>query len=210
MNRQAEKLRPALKDGHTAAEAAISLGELEAHIPAAEDDKMLGHPARFQQLDMCERLGLRQAGHRWNRGVGANIEKDPLARQFARAPAVQTDLNGFWCDEAPLAHDQLGAARFVAIQVHGDKAIDHLSLPLDDLRHIHGEVRGTGCECPAVAQEIDDFCAPDFVLAGQTGDVWTGAADPAALNDGRAMPGLRHMPGHELAARAASQHQVFI
>jgi hypothetical protein len=52
-----------------------------------------------------------------------------------------------------------------------------------------------------------DLGAPNFVLAGQTGDVWTGAADPATLDDGSSTPRLRHMPRQQLAAFAAAKDQ---
>src|SRR5208282_3795432 len=69
----AEELRSVLDDGHAAPEAAVRLGEFEANIPAAEDDEVVGHPVEFEHLDVRERPGIRQAGDRWNLGVGPQV-----------------------------------------------------------------------------------------------------------------------------------------
>jgi hypothetical protein len=61
----------------------------------------------------------------------------------------------------------------------------------------HAELAGTG-------NDPGDACAPDFVLAGKAVDVGTGAADPAALDDGNFLPCLRQMPGEIFAAFAAA------
>jgi len=39
-------------------------------------------------------------------------------------------------------------------------------------------------------QKIRDFCAPDFVLAGKTVDIWAGATNPPALDDYGLLSGL--------------------
>jgi hypothetical protein len=106
-----------LDQGHAAAEAAVRLGEFEADIPAAEDDKVLGHPLQFEALDVRERPGLGQAGDGWNRGVGPQIEGNPVAGQNTGAAVVQPYLERFLGDEPPAAHDQFGRARLVVVQV---------------------------------------------------------------------------------------------
>ncbi len=51
-----------LDNGDAAAEAAVGLGEFEADIAAAEDDQVRGQSVEFEQLDVRERSGIRQAG----------------------------------------------------------------------------------------------------------------------------------------------------
>jgi len=58
-----------------------------------------------------------------------------------------------------------------------------------------------------VTRQMRDLRAPNLVLAGQTGDVGAGAADPATLDDGSPPPLLRQMPSQQLAALAAAQDQ---
>ena len=84
-----------LDDGHAAAEAAVRLGELEADIPAAEDDEVLGQPVEFEQLDVRQRPGIRQAGDRRDRGVGSQVEEDSVACQHARAAVVAAAPRAF-------------------------------------------------------------------------------------------------------------------
>jgi hypothetical protein len=61
-----------------------------------------------------------------------------------------------------------------------------------------------------MAYQVDDLRAPDLVLAGEAVDVRTGPADPAALDDRHATPGARQVPGQQLAARSAAQHDVLV
>ena len=67
---------------------------------------------------------------------------------------------------------------------------------------IDAELRG-------VVHQVGDLRAPDLVLAGQAVDVGAGAADPAALDHGRAAPGSRHVPGQILAALPAAKDEGF-
>jgi hypothetical protein len=46
-----------------------------------------------------------------------------------------------------------------------------------------------------VVDQIGDFCAPDFVLAGKTVGVRAGAANKFPFDDGGAMPRFGHVPG---------------
>src|SRR5262249_12169693 len=61
-----------------------------------------------------------------------------------------------------------------------------------------------------MVQQVGDFRTPDFVLARQAGDVRAGPTDPAALDDHAAALGARHVPGQQLAARAAAKHEVLV
>jgi len=66
-----------------------------------------------------------------------------------------------------------------------DFAVDHVALALANGRHIGGDVAGYDAEARALARQMRDPCAPNFVFAGETGDVGTGAADPLTLDHGR-------------------------
>src|SRR5207253_14650 len=59
-----KKLRPVLDHRHAAAETAVSLCELEADVAAAEHDQVRGQTVELERLDVCEWLGVREAG-RW-------------------------------------------------------------------------------------------------------------------------------------------------
>src|SRR6266508_3914444 len=107
----------------------------------------------------------------------------------------------------PHPHDQLGATRLVAVEVHGDQAIDHVALALPHARHIdRGGIRHDPELCRVVYQ-VGDFRAPDLVLAGEAVDIRAGAADPAAFHHGRPAPGVRHVPGQILAALATAKDE---
>ena len=91
-----------LDDGHAAAEASVRLGEFEADVPAAEDDEVSGQSIEFEQLDVRERSGIRQAGDRWNRGAGAQIEEDAAACQHApSAPSFNRTSSIFGATKQP-------------------------------------------------------------------------------------------------------------
>jgi len=46
---------------------------------------------------------------------------------------------------------------------------------------------------------------PNLVLVRHAGDIWEGAADPVALDDGGTPPRLRYVPSERLAALPAAQ-----
>ena len=137
----------------------------------------------------------------------SDIDEHAIAGQHARSAVIEMHLERFRCDKAAASHDQLGAGRLVIMQMRVDLALDHVALALDDRRHIGGDRAGHHAEPGTRARQMRDLGAPNFVLAGQTGDVWTGAADPATLDDGSSPPRLRHMPGQQLAALAAAKDQ---
>src|SRR5262249_32845113 len=75
----AHQPRPRLDDGHTAAEATISLRHFEPDISAPEDDQMCGRVIEFERLNMSERLAGFETGNRRDCCAGSNIEKQPIA-----------------------------------------------------------------------------------------------------------------------------------
>src|SRR5271155_1401732 len=72
---------------------------------------------------------------------------------------------------------------------------------------VTGPVNRTELEC--VTRQMRNPRAPNLILAGQAGDVGTGAADPPALHDRGTSPRLRHMPSEQLPAKSAAKDQNF-
>src|SRR5258708_4122124 len=60
----AHQLRPRLDDGHTAAEATVSLRHFEADIAASDNDQVYGQVIELERLNMGERPGSFETGNR--------------------------------------------------------------------------------------------------------------------------------------------------
>src|SRR5262249_3350097 len=106
------------------------------------------------------------------------------------------------------AHDQLGAAGPVLVEVHGDQALDHLALALPHAPHVGRRRPRHQPELRRVVNQVRDLCTPDLVLAGQAVDVRAGAADPFPLHHGRPAPRLRKVPRQVFPALPAAQDEV--
>jgi len=131
--------------------------------------------------------------------VRPEIENDAIPGQHARTAVVQIHLDGLGRSEATDTHDQLGAARLVGVEVHGDRAIDHVTFARQHSLHVGGDGTRHHSEPICVVNQIGDFCAPDLVLAGKTVGVRAGAADQFALDDGGVTPRLGHLPSQQFA-----------
>jgi hypothetical protein len=92
---------PVLDDRHAAAEAAVSLGELEADIAATEHDQMCRHIVELESFDMGERPRRFQAGNIRNGGVRSDVEENLLAREHARPAVVEAHLERFRRHKTP-------------------------------------------------------------------------------------------------------------
>ena len=132
----AHQLRPGLDDRHAAAEAAISLGQFEADIAAAEHDQMRRQVVELQSLDMGERPGGLEARNIRNCRVRSDVEENLVTRQHARPAVIQPHLERFRRHKTPAPHDQFGAGRLVVLQMQIDFAVDHVALALANLRHV--------------------------------------------------------------------------
>ena len=206
----AGELWSCLDDRHAAAEAAIGLCEFEADIAAANDDQMAGQSVELERLDIGERRSRGEAGNIRDCGMRPEIESDAITGQHARTAVVQIYLDGLRRNEPTGTHDQLGAAGFVGVEVHRDQAIDHVALACQHSLHIGGDRSRHHPEPIRVMNQIGNLCAPDFVLAGKTVGVRTGAADQFALDDRGAMPRLGHVPGQKFAACSATKDEHFV
>src|SRR5262249_22879442 len=205
-----EELRWVRDDGHAAPEAPACLRELETDVAAPENHEMLGHAIELEKLDIRQRPGVRQPRDRRNGCVGPEVEEDPVASENARPTAIQSNLHGPRCDETSRAHDQFGTARLVVVQVRGDLGFDHLALPLQYASHVGLARARHKPEVRRVADQVRNLRAPDLVLARETVDVRTRAADPPSFDDGGSVPGSGHVPGQELSAKSASQDENLV
>ena len=76
----------------------------------------------------------------------------------------------------------------------GNLGVNHVAFALANDRHVDGDGTGDRAELRGMACEMRDFRAPNLILAGQAGDVGTGAPDPAAFHDSSSSPRTRQMP----------------
>jgi hypothetical protein len=120
--------------------------------------------------------------------VRSNVEKHPLTDQLPCAAVIKVYFQRLWGNEASTAHNQFGTTRAVVLQVQFDLAIDHIALALTHRGHIGLDRTCNGAELPSVPGQVRNPCTPNLVLAGHAGNVGTGTADPAALDDGGTSP----------------------
>ena len=168
-----------------------------------------GTRAEVERLDVRQWSGGPQAGDRGDRRMRSHVEEHAIAGEHSRPTVVQAHLERLRCHEASRPHDQLGAARLVLLEVHGDEPLDHVALALEYARHVDLDRPRYHPELRRMLHQIDDPGAPDLVLAREAGDVRAGAADPSSFHHDRTVPRFRHVPGHELAADSAAQHENF-
>ena len=180
--------RGGLDDGHPAAETAIGLRHLQADIATAEQDHMRGQIIEFERLDMRQRPGRLEAGNVRNCRMRAQVQENPLAGKDARAPFVEVHFDGLGRDETSTPHDQFGATRSVVLQMQFDLAVDHVALALTHRGHVGFDGTCYRAELPRVMRQMRNLRAPDLILARHAGNVGTGPADPAALDDSRTSP----------------------
>ncbi len=162
--------------------------QLQADISAAKHDQVVGQSIELERLDIGERLCRRETRNIRDRRTRPEIESHAIAGQHAGTAIVQFNLDGFRPNEAAHTHDQFGVAGLVAVEVHGDQAVDHLALSCQHSLHVDG--RGTRHDPKpiGVVNEIGDFRAPNLILAGQAVGVRAGTADQLAFDDGGSAP----------------------
>src|SRR5229473_1705886 len=182
------ELRSCLHDAYAAAEASIGLCQLQANISATKHDQMVGQSIELERLDIGERRGRRETRNIRDRRMRPEIEGHAIAGQNAGTAVIQCNLDGFRRDEAARTHDQLGAAGLVAVEVHGDQAVDHLALSCQHSLHVGGGGTRHDPKAIGVVNEIGNFRAPNLVLAGQAVGVRARTADQLAFDDGGAVP----------------------
>ena len=143
---------------------------------------------------MSKRPGNLEAWNARNGRVRSDVEEDLVAREHTRTAVIQSNLERFRRHETPATHDQFGAARFVVLQMPRNLIFNHGPLAPANRRHIDSNGTSHGPELRAVPRQVRDLGAANFILAGQAGDVGTGAADPPPLDDRGPSPRLRHVP----------------
>ena len=164
----------------------------------------------LQCLDMFERSCRIETGDVWNRCMRSEVEENLFSFENACASAIQRNLKRFRSRETPGAHDQFRAGRLIEFEVLGNLAFDHRALALANRNHVNGRRAGHHADLRGVTGPMGDPCARDLILGGHAGDVRARAADPPPLDDGRPPPGLRQMPGDQLAARTAAKDEYVI
>jgi hypothetical protein len=60
--------------------ATIDLSKFEANVTAAKDHEMCGEDIDIHHRAVGQVRNLVEAGHRWNRDLRANIDKDLIGR----------------------------------------------------------------------------------------------------------------------------------
>jgi len=83
--------------------------------------------------------------------MGSDVEEHLVARKHARPTVIQAHLERSRRHKAPSAHDQLGAARLVVLQVIGNLRLDHVTLALAYSRHINRDRTADRAELRRVA-----------------------------------------------------------
>src|SRR5688572_3979653 len=187
------ELRSPLQYGHTRAEPAHGLRELEADIAAAGHDEVLGNPVELQRFDVSQGLAIGESRHFRNCRASAQVEEDPVTRNPSSTAVLRTHFDQRRRDESSFADDQLGTAVCIVLAVDGNQVIDHLPLATTHALHVDADVARGDAEFRSATDQRRHSRAVDHVLAGEAGDVRTGSADQPALDDDGAprCPGQR-------------------
>ena len=88
---------------------------------------------------MGHRIHRGESGHLRHRRARTQDEEHAFAEDPSTPAIVESDLNGFWCDEPAFAHDQFHSARHRARVVHLMQPLDHHALTALDLLHADDE-----------------------------------------------------------------------
>ena len=131
---------------------------------------------QLQKFNVSEGSRFEQSWDRLNRRAGAGADNHVVPAQDAGFPVRQFDLDGFWSDETPGAHDNPGAARFEVFQVQVDQIIDHLAFSIANARHMDLSIVLGDPELRASPEIRSHLGAVNDILARETGDVWARAS----------------------------------
>jgi hypothetical protein len=128
-------------------------------IAAAEDDQVRRHVIQFERLDMSQRLRVFQARDRGYSGLCSEIEKDPIARQDARA-TVSAHLERLWRYETSMPDNQFCAGRGEVLHMQLDLMAYHVTLMAQHSRHIDCDAARDDAERLTMAGEMRHPGAP--------------------------------------------------
>src|ERR1700676_1300200 len=159
---------------------------------------------QLQKFNVSQGSCFEQSWDRLNRRPGAGADNDVFSTQDTGFPVRQLDLDGFWSDEMPGAHDNFGSARFEVIQVQGDQIIDHLAFSIANARHMDLRIVLGDPELPASPEIRSHLGAVNDILAWETGDVRARASDVFSFDNNRALSLLSQCPGEVFACFAAA------
>src|SRR5262249_52372824 len=161
-------------------------------------------------LDFRERSSSIEPGSARNCRRCPHVDEPLVARQHARATAIEAHFERLRFHKTPIAQDQFGSACFVVLQMRGNLALNHVAFALANLGHINPDGSGHGAELRTIARHMRHLRAPNLVLAGHAVDIGTAAPTIPALHDDSLSPGLRHVPSQELATNSTTKDQDFI
>lgn len=160
----------ALDDRHAATKAPIRLRHLDADVTAAEHDQMRWCVVEVKRADMRQRLGGSQSRHIGNGSVCADIDDHLVAAERACAAIVELHLDRLRANEPANAHDEFRAARCIRLHMKRCFAFDHAALAFAHLCHVDNDGGRRRAKVGSMSRQMRNARAPDFILAGQTGD----------------------------------------
>ncbi len=167
---------------------------------------MFGMPLQVKGFDMSQWLRFTQPRRIRHGRVSSKIDEHAVCSDSALSAIAQRDMNGERGDERAVAEDEFISRAAKLIEMDFDERVDHFAFARVDLRHIDGRWPGLNPKLPMAGYQRSDFGRIDDVLARQTRHIGTGPADIFPLNDGGSFSCLGHVPGHDLASGAGSEH----
>src|SRR6185437_2845804 len=165
---------------------------------------MAGDPVKFERLDVSEGLSLGEARNGRYACLRTQVQKELFGNQSSCYAVIQRHRDRLLLDNTGGAHDEFRPGGLVPFEVKGDQAVDHVPLAPKNLLHVDRYRAGGYAELFGAGDDPGDPGAPDFVLAGEAVDVGTGAANPAAFDNGGLLPRLGKMPGKIFATFATA------
>src|SRR5580704_3677010 len=171
---------------------------------------MFGMALQVKRFDMSQGLRFAQPRRVGHGCVGSEIDEHTVCSDSTLCAIAQCDMNGARRDERAIAENELisRAAKFV--QMDFDERVNHFAFARVDPRHVDGRWPGLDPKLPMAGYQRSDLGRINDVLARQTRHIGTGPADIFPLNDGGSSSCLGHVPGHDLAGGAGSEHNVVV
>ncbi len=108
----AKQLRCSLNDGDAAAKAAKELAKFEADVPAADDQKMLGHGVQFHDGSAVEIRNVLQAFERRHGGAAASVDENFIGSKRALRTVLHSNLNRARAREAGFSEQKIEIGSF--------------------------------------------------------------------------------------------------
>src|SRR5207244_8887231 len=134
-------------------------------------------------------------------------EEHPLSADLAGITLKEVDLDSSFAHEASFAHDELNPCGLVPLEMKLSFTLDHCPLPGLDARHVGHRRLEVHPELARPRRERANLRRANDVLARQTGDIRTRAADQLPLHDCRTVALASHRPGQPLTCLATADDE---